>query len=97
MAKIRKCPRYRFLLPIPVKYVRDIGFGDNITTNVKYLTIAYNRVYDNYTIFLYDVDRQEDWEKATKTKFFESNMPSSDSFFLEVKDEEKFLQHFGLK
>lgn len=45
--------RYAFLLEKPVLYIRPISLNENMTTNVKFLTISHNKAYNNYVVFLY--------------------------------------------
>ena len=37
--------RYAFLLEKPVLYIRPISLKENVTTNVKFLTISHNKAY----------------------------------------------------
>lgn len=89
--------RYKFLLEEPVLYIRPISLSENITTNVKFLTISYNKAYNNYVVFLYGEDKNVNWEDIMVSKFGFLKLRCNDTFFLENSKLEWFLLHFGLK
>lgn len=89
--------RYAFSLEKPVLYTRPISLSENITTNVKFLTISHNKVYNNYVVSLYDEDKNVNWEEVVANKFGFLELSCSDTFFLENSKLEWFLLHFGLK
>ena len=89
--------RYKFLLKKPVLYIRPISLSENMTTNVKFLVISHNKVYNNYVVSLYGEDKNVNWEEVIANKFGFLKLCSSDTFFLENSKLEWFLKHFGLK
>ena len=89
--------RYTFLLEKPVLYIRPISLSENMTTNVKFLVISHNKVYNNYVVSLYGGDENVNWEEVIANKFGFLELSCSDTFFLENSKLEWFLLHFGLK
>lgn len=89
--------RYMFLLEKPVLYIRPISLEENVVTNVKFLTISYNKTYNNYVVFLYGEDKNVNWEDIIVSKFGFLKLRCNDTFFLENSKLEWFLLHFGLK
>ena len=89
--------RYVFLLEKPVLYIRPISPDENMTTNVKFLVISRNKIYNNYLVFLYGEDKNVNWEDVIANKFSFLKLSCSDTFFLENSKLEWFLLHFGLK
>lgn len=89
--------RYKFLLEEPVLYIRPISLEENITTNVKFLTISHYKAYNNYVVFLYEDDKNVNWEDIMVSKFGFLKLHCSDTFFLENSKLEWFLLHFVLK
>ena len=88
---------YKFLLKKPVLYIRPISLSENMTTNVKFLVISYNKAYNNYVVSLYGEDKNVNWEEVIANKFGFLELSCSDTFFLENSKLEWFLLHFGLK
>ena len=89
--------RYAFLLEKPVLDIRPISLKENVTTNVKFLTISHNKAYNNYVVSLYGEDKNVNWEEVIANKFGFLKLSCSDTFFLENSNLEWFLLHFGLK
>lgn len=89
--------RYAFLLEKPVLYIRPISLKENVVTNVKFLTISHNKVYNNYVVFLYGEDKNVNWEEVMTSKYGFLKLRCNDTFFLENSKLEWFLKHFGLK
>lgn len=89
--------RYRFLLEKPILYSRPITLTENIVTNVKFLIISYNRMHNEYAIFLYNENERVNWDEILNKKFDYLRLRCSDSFFLESYNIEWLLEHFGLK
>ena len=89
--------RYKFLLKKPVLYIRPISLSENMTTNVKFLVISHNKVYNNYVVFLYREDKNVNWEDVMASKFDFRKLSCSDTFFLENSKLDWFLKHFGLR
>lgn len=89
--------RYKFLLKEPVLYIRPINLVENVTTNVKFLTILHNKAYNNYVVFLYGDDKNVNWEEVMTSKYGFVKLRCSDTFFLENSKLDWFLEHFGLK
>ena len=89
--------RYAFLLEKPVLYTRPISLKENVVINVKFLTISYNKAYNNYVVSLYGEDKNVNWEEVVANKFGFLELSCSDTFFLENNKLEWFLLHFGLK
>ena len=89
--------RYKFLLKKPVLYIRPISLSENMTTNVKFLVISHNKVYNNYVVSLYGEDKNVNWEEVMANKFDFRKLRCSDTFFLENSKLDWFLEHFGLK
>lgn len=89
--------RYVFLLEKPVLYIRPISLKENVTTNVKFLTISHNKAYNNYVVSLYGEDKNVNWEDVIANKFGFLELCCSDTFFLENSKLDWFLEHFGLK
>ena len=89
--------RYAFLLEKPVLYIRSISLKENVTTNVKFLTISHNKAYNNYVVSLYGEDKNVNLEEVVANKFGFLELSCSDTFFLENSNLEWFLLHFGLK
>lgn len=89
--------RYKFLLEKPVLYIRPISLKENMVTNVKFLTISHNKAYNNYVVFLYEDDKNANWEDVMASKFGFLKLHCSDTFFLENSKLEWFLLHFSLK
>lgn len=89
--------RYKFLLEKPVLYTRSVSLEENVVTNVKLLTISYNKAYNNYVVFLYGEDKNVNWEEVMANKFGFLKLCCNDTFFLENSKLEWLLQHFGLK
>lgn len=88
---------YKFLLKEPVLYIRPISLVENVTTNVKFLTISHNKAYNSYVVFLYGKDKNVNWEDIIASKFGFLKLRCNDTFFLENSKLEWFLLHFGLK
>lgn len=89
--------RYAFLLEKPVLYIRPISLSENMTTNVKFLTISHNKAYNNYVVFLYGENENVNWNEVMTSKYGFLKLRCSDTFFLENSKLEWFLEHFGLK
>lgn len=89
--------RYVFLLEKPVLYIRPISLEENVVTNVKLLVISHNKVYNNYTVYLYGEDKNVNWEDVMTNKYGFVKIHCNDIFFLENSKLEWFLEHFGLK
>ena len=89
--------RYAFLLEKPVLYIRSVSLEENVVTNVKFLTILHNKVYNNYVVFLYGEDKNVNWNEVMTSKYGFPKLRCSDTFFLENSKLEWFLLHFGLK
>lgn len=89
--------RYKFLLKEPVLYIRPISLSENITTNVKFLTISHNKAYNNYVVFLYGEDKNVNWEDIVVSKYGFIKIHCNDTFSLENSKLEWFLLHFDLK
>ena len=89
--------RYKFLLKKPVLYIRPISLSENMTTNVKFLVISHNKVYNNYVVSLYGEDKNVNWEEVMANKFDFRKLRCSDTFFLENSKLDWFLEPFGLK
>ena len=89
--------RYAFLLEKPVLYIRSVSLEENVVTNVKFLTISHNKIYNNYAVFLYGGDKNVNWEDVMTSKYGFLNLRCNDTFFLENSELEGFLLHFGLK
>ena len=89
--------RYKFLLKKPVLYIRPISLSENMTTNVKFLVISHNKVYNNYVVSLYGEDENVNWKDVMTSKYDFRKLNCSDTFFLENSNLEWFLLHFGLK
>lgn len=89
--------QYKFLLEKPVLYTRSISLSENMTTNVKFLVISHNEVYNNYCVFLYGENESVNWNEAMTNKFGFLKLHCSDTFFLENSNLDWFLKHFGLK
>lgn len=86
---------YKFLLEKPVLYTRPISLEENMTTNVKFLTISHNKTYNNYVVRLYGANEMVDWDEVL-TKKDDSNLIYDDTFLLENTKLERFLRKFGL-
>lgn len=89
--------RYKFLLKKPVLYIRPISLSENMTTNVKFLVISHNKVYNNYVVSLYGEDENVNWNEVITSKFGFLKLCCNDTFFLENDKLDWFLKHFGLK
>lgn len=89
--------RYVFLLEKPVLYIRPISLEENVVTNVKLLVISHNKVYNNYTVYLYGEDKNVNWEDVMTSKYGFVKIRCNDIFFLENSKLDWFLEHFGLK
>lgn len=87
---------YKFLLKEPVLYIRPISLEENMTTNVKFLTISNNKAYNNYVVRLYGANEMVDWNEVL-TKKDDSNLIYDDTFLLENTKLERFLRKFGLQ
>ena len=89
--------RYKFLLKEPILYVRHITPTENIITKVKFIIISYNRLCNNYAVFLYETNKEVNWDEILIKKFDFLRLLCDDNFFLENSNLERFLEHFGLK
>lgn len=67
-----------------------------MTTNVKFLTISHNKVYNNYVVFLYGEDKNVNWKDVMTSKYGFIKLHCSDTFFLENSKLDWFLERFGL-
>ena len=95
--KVAPICRYAFLLEKPVLYIRSVSLEENVVTNVKFLTISHNKIYNNYAVFLYGGDKNVNWEDVMTSKYGFLNLRCNDTFFLANSELEWFLKHFGLK
>lgn len=89
--------RYKFLLEKPILYTRSVSLGKDLVTNVKFLVISHNKAYDNYCVFLYEMNENVNWKDVMTSKYGFIKLHCSDTFFLENSKLEWFLLHFGLK